>query len=222
MKRFAIALAVVATLLLLAPSAQADSITLKYTNVSPGQAANTSIGNVLAGVYNLQEESTNQIFQSFCVENTDAPNGYFAEYAILTLNEFADVYTQAAWVAQEFVTGGLSEIGADANARAAAAQLAIWELVFETNDTFNLADGSFSASNSTQQANANSVLGMLPVVDSNLEAFLHSNWRVIRSPADQTDPEDPQDYLIRVPEPTSAFLVGAAVASLVAVRRRRT
>jgi hypothetical protein len=158
----------------------------------------------------------NGIYEAFCVDNhpaTHAGTGYTLT-AITT-----ETLLKASWIADNYLDFK------------AAAQIAIWETVFDTGYDLNvktLPAGfiAYTANNGSGYNildKANEILDSLEVED--LDDYTTS-WILASSPViSQTTAAvgpDHQDYIIkRVPEPTQMLLLGTALIGLAGIGRKK-
>lgn len=159
------------------------------------------------------------VMEAFCVENYDAPNyGAATPYTLLSVDAGLAGYgldpsrfLAAAWVAEYFYTQAQTE------AAKAAAQIAVWEIIFDYGN-LNLGTGTFLASNAYTAA-AMSILSAIP---GSLPTT--SNWVLAVSPVisegGNVEPAKYQNYLVRVPEPSALLLLGLGLLSLAGLKRR--
>jgi hypothetical protein len=160
---------------------------------------------------------------AFCVENKTAPTS--AVYDFISLDLLANpAYQAAANIAQAYSTGLIQSIlGATVTAKDAedATQIAVWETFFDYGKTPDLTKNMFRASGYLDSY----VNTILSTTFSNT-----NNWYLAVSPesswswsGDKIVIADavPQNYLVKVPEPTQMLLLGTALIGLAGIGRKK-
>jgi hypothetical protein len=169
----------------------------------------------LAGEYILDIQGWGT-FAGFCVDPVYSPTSYQQYY----LNPVPDEinYERAAYLFSKY---GSAFTGSTNQAIAANVQLAIWELMFETNGTFNTSDGGFKVNNSGWAASSQLYVGEAELAD--LSSFHPNQDGIIVAMNPQAGyGTGYQDYMIRaVPEPSSLLLLGSGFVGLGLWGRRK-
>ncbi len=156
--------------------------------------------------------------EAFCVEGMDA-SSVTQRYTFLSIDNSLTgfglnpaVYGTAAWIAENYYNR------AEQERWKAAAQVAIWEVVFD-NLSIDLAAGNLIAAG--YKADAQTILGSLPTT---LPDF-SNNWVLAVNPTvgpgGTVDSNKYQNYLVRVPEPATNILLGFGLLGIVFLRRQR-
>jgi hypothetical protein len=188
----------------------------------------TIYGSLLHSVFLDYDVSINsaKYVEAFCVEDAISDPGNSIPYTLLTIdNGLSDfnlnptTYEKAAWVASYYGShvGSYATI-ADKDNFKAAAQLVVWESVFDT--TFDFSNGNFKITNvdNTILSEANAIGSQFP---GNFGPS--NNWLLAVNPTveegDSITVKRYQNYLVPVPEPTILILLGVSLLGLVGVRR---
>jgi hypothetical protein len=222
--------AAIVVLALAPPSSEAGYVTTTFSGVSPGQVVTIRIGYAgqpgtvtesgWAGVYNFVN-STGDLtgsLDAFCIDvNQGISQGETVTFEVQPLEAAPTPGTAMgdgkADLIRELWGRDFALIGEN-NRRAAAFQIAVWEIINETSGTLNLSNGYFgaTASDSATITLANSWLSELDGTGpmANILVALTSDNR--------------QDYVVQgAPAPTGFVLgaIGALPLAFVAARRRR-
>ena len=211
---------------LMAGAAQAEYLYLEgsgadFTGVTihdPALATGATAGTT-AGRFTVDfgpSSSNFQKYQAFCV---DYANVFFttpySTYIMIDLPSLLP-YKQAAYIYENF-----------AYANPSAAQLAIWEVVFEGLSGGSV--GDLQASNKFYGTNINAqdladAQNYIAAAVANSENFSNTSaYKLLVSPSTATSGYygvDQQDFLVRVPEPGVLSLLGLGLVALGITRRR--
>jgi hypothetical protein len=161
---------------------------------------------------------------AFCVENTNGPGSTLTPYTLLTIDAGLDSfgltslnYRAAAWVAQQNYLN---------NSVSAAAQVAIWEIIYDGINNFNLGAGTFRSYSSgygNWNADALAIWNTIPI---NSLPAVSSEWVLAVNPTvvagDTISETGTQNYIVhsQVPIPAAVWLLGTGLVGLVGIRRR--
>lgn len=158
----------------------------------------------------------------FCVEDAKGILGW-SNYSLIPLNEIDPSNNMAKYQAAADIAEAYYNSSEDDKA---AAQIAIWETVFDWGNSEDLSSGNFqyyaSSGNQDYTDKVNDILG---------RQFANTNnWWLAVSPVlsgtgtSFTEGEDGQNYLVRMapaPEPATMFLFGTGLLGLAGFTRKK-
>jgi len=201
---------------------------VNLTEIFSSPTGSVSFPRPVSGTYYLDYDAkinSGPQIEAFCVEDADGPSGTL-RYTLLSIDSGlsafgldATNYMAAAWIAQTYVTADPMSTSAQ-EAVKAAAQIAVWEVIFDGIGNLNLGAGGFRSSDYVAQANA--ILAALP---SSFSAS--TQWTLAVNPTVGTAITEgayAQNYIVHhpVPIPAAVWLLGSGLLGLVGIRRRRT
>jgi len=149
-------------------------------------------------------------FDAFCIENMTA-NQNMANYTLVNPGYSlfnTNKYSQAAWIADQYD----KEVW---NYDKSEIQSAIWEVVFETNGSFAINNGSFQITNQKNAVNLDNISDILNSVSNvNLSGYDFSGIKIAQI-------DGFQDFIIKTPAPESAtmLLFGLGLLGVAGVSR---
>jgi hypothetical protein len=227
MRRFVFA-SVIVLVFFAASMASAYTVQLAYTGVTDGAAvtlAGKLNGGYLAGNYNATIAGYDDSFSGFCVDWATANSlNSPSDYNLVGIADDSR-YEAAAWVMENYNTQAYGY-------SAVAAQIAIWELVWDwdTRSSPSLTTGNLIYSGDTYYSTASA---LITAALTGMSTFDQSKYMIALSP-DTGDSlgNGYQDFIFQrndvpgnmvsapVPIPPAAYLFSAGLIGLIGVRRR--
>ncbi len=200
------------TLVMLPAVASADVITAYYSGIGLGTSVSGSRYNsathawtgfnVWAGQIEWTSDSWLGDFYSYCIDlTTPVVNPQVFDSGVPSGISSSDAALIAYLV-------GHNAAGVDSNGKAAGLQLAIWNVLYDSD--FTVSGGDFWSGTAGAAGYANGYLASLPHDPSNTGGALFLNAL------------NGQDQVTPVPEPATMLLFGTGAAALAVRRRRQT
>ena len=152
---------------------------------------------VWAGNYLIDIENEVDNYQSFCIDLYQDPDVSYSSYTVVD-NISADM--EAMWGTY------YNTVTSDA-VMAAAFNLALWEMLYETSGTYDLSGGTFFlASVTASSSNNNGATYALLATYAN--TFMDSNTWTASADLVALESDSLQNFVAEIPEPTTLFLLG--------------
>lgn len=142
----------------------------------------TSTMRTNAGLFNWTNEGTGDVFQTFCIELSQyIQQGQTYNYSLFQASDPSNGLGSVEDYVGRLYTNAFDLIG-NVSARAAAFQLALWEIVHETSGVYSLNSGSFQV---VSTGNANSELWASSYLNSLDSWTSNYTMNIIRSDTQQ-------------------------------------
>jgi hypothetical protein len=221
MKKFFLIVAALISFPLCAEAGIIGNLNLQVIYSAPTGSVSFPPGTVSGNYYLDYDVSLNggTAVEAFCVENVGAPSGTL-QYTLLTIDSGlsafgldATRYMAAAWIADYY-----NSTNSSSEDLKAAAQIAVWEVIFDYDNGFNLAGGGFKSS--VYITEAKSIWDLKPS-----EFLASSEWTLAVNPtvlAGDITVYPYQNYIVHhpVPIPSTVLLLGVGLLGMIGLRRK--
>lgn len=221
MQKFFVLLVLIISVFFVASMSEAALVTYNgVDNPVPVNITAPFLGtiNTSAGYAKINVDTLN--YFAFCVDPSYATYTP-TEYTVLSATTMENKYKAAAWVLDQALNGVFTD--------KAAAQIAVWELVFDWGNSVNLTANSFILNSPGDPLKATATGYALSALSAYGTWTGANNYSVAVKPDPGYYGVSPQDFVFAfetqtvnppVPIPPTAYLLGAGLLGLVGLRRK--